>query len=465
MTGLMLASVSLDLQVHDTYFVVAHLHYVLLGGAVFPLFGAIYYWFPKFTGRMLGETLGRWHFWLFFVGFNVAFFPMHLLGLHGMPRRVWSYSPGLGWDGMNMTATVGAFAIAASVAVFLVNVATSLRRGRSAPDDPWGAGTLEWRTPSPPPPHNFDALPVVHGREPLWTQPAQPSHVAGLAADAREVLVTSAWRRSPRAARCFRSPAPGRSWVRWPPPCCSSARCTRRGPSSGARCRSRSPSSAGSGPTARRPSRHWPWRSPHDGRRRTPGRCGRRARAAELCLRPGQPDVVEHHGPDADRGHGVRDRRDDVLLPARRRFRMAHRCGAPGAALGHAQHRHPAAEPVAQPDGKARRRAAGPCTHAALAGGVRRLRGRLPGRARARVHDAQCQLARQRLRLGGVAAAGVAHHAPDHRHHRHRRAGGAAFHRSLRRQALCRCERERACTGTSWWGAGCRSMRSSTWRR
>jgi cytochrome c oxidase subunit 1 len=191
MTGIMLASVPLDLQVHDTYFVVAHLHYVLLGGAVFPLFGAFFYWFPKFAGRMLDERLGKWQFWLFFIAFNVTFFPMHLLGLEGMPRRVWTYPHGLGWDGMNLTATIGAYAIALSVLLFIVNVVKSLRSDERAAADPWGAGTLEWSVPSPPPPHNFDAIPVVHGRDPLWEPSAQPAFVAGLAADAREVLVTS----------------------------------------------------------------------------------------------------------------------------------------------------------------------------------------------------------------------------------------------------------------------------------
>jgi cytochrome c oxidase subunit I+III len=112
LTGIMLGAVPLDLQVHDSYFVVAHLHYVLLGGAVFPLFGAVYYWFPKVSGRLLSERLGLWHFWLFFGGFNLTFFPMHLLGLEGMPRRVWTYQPGLGWDQMNLAATVGAVVIA-----------------------------------------------------------------------------------------------------------------------------------------------------------------------------------------------------------------------------------------------------------------------------------------------------------------------------------------------------------------
>ncbi|MDR6477005.1 cytochrome c oxidase subunit 1 [Paraburkholderia graminis] len=191
LTGIMLASVSLDYQVHDTYFVVAHLHYVLIGGAVFPLFGAFYYWFPKFTGRLLDETLGRWNFWLFFIGFNVAFFPMHLLGLHGMPRRVYTYPSGMGWDTMNLTATIGASIIAVSVLLFIVNVLHSRRRGLVAGDDPWGAGTLEWSTASPPHAGNFVKVPVVHSGYPLWDAPREPSTVSGLDSNSRQVLVTS----------------------------------------------------------------------------------------------------------------------------------------------------------------------------------------------------------------------------------------------------------------------------------
>jgi len=206
LSGVMLGSVSLDLQVHDTYFVVAHLHYVLLGGAVFPLFGAFFYWFPKFRGRMLSERLGRWQFWLFFVGFNVTFFPMHWLGLQGMPRRVWTYPEGMGWDGMNLLSTVGAFAIAASVLLFIVNVARSWRHGAIAGADPWHAGTLEWTIASPPPPHNFDAMPVVQGREPAWG--ARPRRaVSGLAADAREVLTTSVRDADPLTRSLFPSPS------------------------------------------------------------------------------------------------------------------------------------------------------------------------------------------------------------------------------------------------------------------
>jgi cytochrome c oxidase subunit I+III len=194
LTGLILGSVPLDLQVHDTYFVVAHLHYVLIGGAVFPLFGAWYYWFPKMTGRLMDERLGRWNFWLFFIGFNVAFYPMHHLGLAGMPRRVYTYPAEMGGGMLNLLSTLGAAMVAASVLVFIVNAVRSYRRGTLAGDNPWGASTLEWATSSPPPACNFVELPIVHGREPLW-QPwpadaAMPRHVTGLASDIREVLVT-----------------------------------------------------------------------------------------------------------------------------------------------------------------------------------------------------------------------------------------------------------------------------------
>jgi len=192
LTGIMVGSVPFDLQVHDSYFVVAHLHYVLLGGAVFPLFAAFFYWFPKFTGRMLGERLGRWQFALFFVGFNVAFFPMHILGLAGMPRRIYTYAADTGWGTLNLIATIGAVVIAVSMLLFVVNVVRSFAKGEPAGDNPWGAGTLEWATRSPPPAFNFVALPVVASREPLWAREAdEPTHVRGLSAQTRETLVTT----------------------------------------------------------------------------------------------------------------------------------------------------------------------------------------------------------------------------------------------------------------------------------
>ncbi len=192
-TGLMLASVSLDSQVHDSYFVVAHLHYVLIGGAVFPLFGALYYWYPKFTGRLMSERLGRASFWLMFVGFNVAFFPMHLLGLQGMPRRVYTYPAEMGWGTLNLVATIGAVTLAAGILLTLVNGLRSAWRGQPAGPDPWGGGTLEWLADSPPRMGNFAAMPVVHGRDPLWqgVPAGQPDHVSGLAADMREMLTTT----------------------------------------------------------------------------------------------------------------------------------------------------------------------------------------------------------------------------------------------------------------------------------
>ena len=191
LTGVMLASVPLDLQVHDTYFVVAHFHYVLIGGAVFPLIGGFYYWFPKITGRMLNERLGKWNFWLFFIGFNITFFPMHILGLAGMPRRVYTYAEGLGWGPLNLLATLGAYLLAISFALFLVNVWRSLKQGEIAPDNPWDASGLEWATSSPPQSYNFAYLPVVHGSEPLWEEREQLEVASGLRIDRRELLLTT----------------------------------------------------------------------------------------------------------------------------------------------------------------------------------------------------------------------------------------------------------------------------------
>ncbi|MBV0911188.1 cytochrome c oxidase subunit I [Anianabacter salinae] len=171
LTGVMLASVPFNWQAHDSYFVVAHLHYVLIGGMVFPLIGAFYYWTPHFTGRMMSERLGRWAFWLMFIGFHVTFFLMHITGLRGMPRRIATYPEGLGWDRLNMLSSIGSYILAAGVAVFVWDFIAHRWRGPLAPRDPWQAGTLEWMYPPIAPGHNFHAIPRVHSREPLWDQP------------------------------------------------------------------------------------------------------------------------------------------------------------------------------------------------------------------------------------------------------------------------------------------------------
>lgn len=191
LTGVMLASVPLDLQLHDSFFVVAHFHYVLIGGAVFPLIGALYYWWPKLTGRMPGERAGQWSFWLLFIGFNVTFFPQHLLGLAGMPRRVYTYAQGLGWDGLNLLSTAGSIVIGMSVLVTAWNLLRSLRRGEHAPPNPWDAGTLEWATASPPPTWNFAHQPVATDAHPLWRERESLPCMSGLALDKRELLLTS----------------------------------------------------------------------------------------------------------------------------------------------------------------------------------------------------------------------------------------------------------------------------------
>ena len=190
-SGVMIASVPFDQQVHDTYFIVAHFHYVLIGGAVFPLFGAFHYWFPKVTGRRLSDALGYWQFWLFFIGMNLTFFPMHQLGFEGMPRRVYTYLPETGWGDLNLLSSIGAATLAVSVLVLLVNVVRSLQRGLPAGDNPWDGGTLEWATTSPPRPYNFPLIPVVDGRGPLWRHPEGLPAIGGLRTDVREVLLTT----------------------------------------------------------------------------------------------------------------------------------------------------------------------------------------------------------------------------------------------------------------------------------
>lgn len=170
LSGIMHAMAPVDLQQQDSYFVVAHIHYVLYGGAVMGLFSGIYYWFPKITGRLLDETLGKVHFWFGLIAFNVTFFPMHFLGMQGMPRRIFTYEVGMGWELSNLLATIGAFALALSVLVFFINVFKSLRSGEIAGNDPWDGATLEWTLPSPPPVHNFDLMPKVTSDRPFWDQ-------------------------------------------------------------------------------------------------------------------------------------------------------------------------------------------------------------------------------------------------------------------------------------------------------
>jgi cytochrome c oxidase subunit 1 len=166
-TGVMLAVFPVDWQLTDTYFVVAHMHYVLFGGVAFGIMAGLYYWFPKMSGRMLSEGAGKVSFWLMVIGFNLTFLPQHSAGLSGMPRRVVEYSSNSGLEGYNVASTIGSFVLALGVLVTVANVFWAMRNGRPAGPDPWKANTLEWFTTSPPPPHNFDTIPVVRSVEPM----------------------------------------------------------------------------------------------------------------------------------------------------------------------------------------------------------------------------------------------------------------------------------------------------------
>ncbi len=168
LTGIMLAASPFDWQLGNSYFVVAHFHYVLIGGLVFTIFAALYYWYPKVTGRMWNETLGKWHFWLFLIGFHLTFDFMHIPGVLGMPRRIYTYEPGRGWELWNLIISVGVIFQIAGILFWVVNVVWSYFKGKPAGNDPWDAWTLEWSTASPPPDYNFAKIPVVHSRRPLW---------------------------------------------------------------------------------------------------------------------------------------------------------------------------------------------------------------------------------------------------------------------------------------------------------
>jgi cytochrome c oxidase subunit 1/cytochrome c oxidase subunit I+III len=195
-SGVMTAAVPLDWQLTDTYFVVAHLHYVLIGINVFPVVAGVYFWMPKMTGRLLSERLGKWNFWTMFIGFNLGFFPMHIAGMLGMPRRVYTYGDGLGWNTVNMISTIGAFVLAIGVLLLVVNIVWGYKKGEKASANPWNAPTLEWAVPSPPPPYNFLVIPTVASRYPLWEEQLGETRRSSVRSgpaldDGRETLGTS----------------------------------------------------------------------------------------------------------------------------------------------------------------------------------------------------------------------------------------------------------------------------------
>ncbi len=213
-TGVMVAILPFDWQVTDTYFVVAHFHYVLNGAVVFPIFGAIYYWSPKMTGRMMNETLGKISFWMMFIFFNVAFFPMHVVGLLGMPRRVATYLPGLGWDNLNLIESIGGFLFGLGTAVTLFNFFWSRRHGELAPANPWHADSLEWSVPSPPPEYNFATTPIVRSRHPLWDEQPLPVSASVDGSETRPLAIEGAAARDMAESTVFDAEPEGA----WPVP-------------------------------------------------------------------------------------------------------------------------------------------------------------------------------------------------------------------------------------------------------
>jgi cytochrome c oxidase subunit 1/cytochrome c oxidase subunit I+III len=194
-TGVMFGAVPFDQQITDSYFVVAHFHYVLFGGAVFPALAGLLYWLPKFSGRMPSDRLGRWSFALIFAGFHLTFFPMHIAGLLGMPRRIATYPAGLGWSPWNLAASIGAVVLTAGFLVYLWDVVRTVRSGPAAGANPWEADTLEWGTSSPPPPYNFLSFSPVHSRQPLWDERDRAARLADegptLSVEHHQVLGTS----------------------------------------------------------------------------------------------------------------------------------------------------------------------------------------------------------------------------------------------------------------------------------
>ncbi len=200
LTGFMVAIVPFDLQVHDSYFVVAHFHYVLIGGAVFPLLAGYYYWWPKYTGRMLSETMGKIAFVIIFIGFHLTFFPMHELGFLGMPRRIYTYFTGLGWDSLNLFSTGGAYLLGSGFLVIVLSSLWSYFRGAPAGNNPWGGTTLEWATLSPPPSHNFGCFPLIKDLEPVSSENNQLTPaITGIQTHRREVLLTTVDKAEPQA--------------------------------------------------------------------------------------------------------------------------------------------------------------------------------------------------------------------------------------------------------------------------